>query len=126
MPDHHATPLKFLAPGWFAIVMGWSGLSLAWYRATPLMGDWAGAASMVAAGFAALVFALLLGASVVRWRRYPQALAEDLRHPVRHAFVAVSYTHLDVYKRQRCMAPTRPAGNSWPHGSRLRSRAVPT
>ena len=88
MPDHHATPLKFLAPGWFAIVMGWSGLSLAWYRATPLMGDWAGAASMVAAGVAGLVFALLLVASLVRWRRYPQALAEDLRHPVRHAFVA--------------------------------------
>ena len=30
-------PLRFLAPGWFAIVMGLCGLSLAWHRATPLM-----------------------------------------------------------------------------------------
>lgn len=85
---HHATPLKFLMPGWFAIVMGWTGLSLAWHRAAPLMGDWAGAASLVAALVAGAVFVLLLAASVLRWQRYPQALAEDLRHPVRHAFVA--------------------------------------
>ena len=26
------TPLKHLFPGWFAIVMGWSGLALAWHR----------------------------------------------------------------------------------------------
>jgi tellurite resistance protein len=36
----------------------------------------------------ALVFGVLLVASVLRWQRYPAALAEDLKHPVRHAFVA--------------------------------------
>ena len=34
MNTDHA-PLKHLMPGWFAIVMGWSGLALAWHRATP-------------------------------------------------------------------------------------------
>ena len=29
MTTHHATPLKFLMPGWFASVMGLAGLSLA-------------------------------------------------------------------------------------------------
>ena len=36
----------------------------------------------------ALVFVVLLVASVLRWQRYPAALADDLKHPVRHAFVA--------------------------------------
>ena len=53
----HPTPLKFLAPGWFSIVMGLSGLALAL-------------------------------ASLLRWQRHAQAWAEDLRHPVRHVFVA--------------------------------------
>ena len=35
---HHAQPLKFLMPGWYAIVMGLTGLTLAWHRATPSMG----------------------------------------------------------------------------------------
>lgn len=81
-------PLKHLFPGWFAIVMGLAGLSLAWHAAVPVLGDGAGAAAVVIAALAAVVFAALAAASALRASRYPQAWAEDLRHPVRHAFVA--------------------------------------
>lgn len=82
------TPLKFLMPGWFATVMGLCGLSLAWASARPAMGDMATGLALVL-GALALLVALVLGfASGVRVARHPMALAEDLRHPVRHAFVA--------------------------------------
>ena len=87
MPSH-PTPLKFLVPGWFAIVMGLCGLSLAWHHATPLMGEMAGAGALVLGALAALVALVLAVASLVRWQRYPLAVAEDLKHPVRHAYVA--------------------------------------
>ena len=82
------TPLKFLMPGWFATVMGLCGLALAWYRAQGLLGEMAGAVSLLIGLLAAAVAVVLLAASLLRWQRYPQALAEDLKHPARHAFVA--------------------------------------
>ncbi|MDP2264801.1 MAG: SLAC1 anion channel family protein [Hydrogenophaga sp.] len=82
------TPLKFLAPGWFALVMGLCGLSLAWGRAAGPLGDMATGISLVLGALALLVFGVLLVASGVRASRYPQALADDLKHPARHAFVA--------------------------------------
>ena len=82
------TPLKFMMPGWYAVVMGLCGLALAWHRAVPLMGEMAGAVALVVGGFAALVFVVLAVATVVRGRRYPEAWAEDRRHPVRHTFIA--------------------------------------
>ncbi len=87
MPGH-ATPLKFLGPPWFAVVMGLAGLALAWHRAVPLMGEMAGAAALVLGVLAAAAFLLLAVLTVLRLSRHPAACAEDLRHPVRHAFVA--------------------------------------
>jgi tellurite resistance protein len=84
----HPTPLKFVGPPWFAVVMGLCGLALAWHRAVPLMGDMAGAAALVIGALAALVLVALAAATVLRRQRYPEAWAEDLRHPVRHPFVA--------------------------------------
>ena len=81
-------PLKHLIPGWYAIVMGLSGLSLAWHRAAPLMGEAASAVAAALGGLAALVFLLLAVATVLRGRRHPEAWAEDRRHPVRHTLVA--------------------------------------
>ncbi|MDO9460066.1 MAG: C4-dicarboxylate ABC transporter, partial [Alphaproteobacteria bacterium] len=82
------TPLKFLLPGWYSLVMGLAGLSLAWLRSVPLLGQPAHAVALLAGGLAALVFAVLAVATVLRGWRYPEAWAEDRRHPVRHAFVA--------------------------------------
>ena len=75
-------------PGWFGIVMGWSGLALAWHRAGHAMGEQAAAVALAVGAVALLSFALLLLLSLARWRRYPQAVQEDLAHPVRHAFIA--------------------------------------
>ncbi len=88
MNTPHATPLKFLFPGWYAVVMGLCGLSLAFHRAVPVMGDMAGAVGLVIGGLAALVFAALAVATVLRLQRYPEAWADDRKHPVRHTFIA--------------------------------------
>lgn len=80
--------LKFLYPGWYAIVMGLSGLALAWHRAAPLMGAMAEGVTLVVGALAALVFIALLLATWARWRLHPGAWAEDRRHPVRHTFIA--------------------------------------
>jgi tellurite resistance protein len=81
------SPLKHLGPQWFALVMGWGGLSLAWWRAAPLQGEpLAQAVGSLAGGLAGLIYIALILAMLWRSLRYPQALGEDLRHPVRHAF----------------------------------------
>lgn len=83
-----ASPLKFLFPGWYAIVMGLAGLSLAWRRAAPVMGESADAVALVVGALAAAVFVVLALATLLRARRHPDAWAEDRRHPVRHTFIA--------------------------------------
>ncbi len=82
------SPLKFLFPGWFALVMGLAGLATAWHQAVPLMGEMAGALALVIGLLSALALLLLAGASVVRGIRHPQAWREDLQHPMRHVLVA--------------------------------------
>lgn len=86
--SHHPTPLKFLGTPWFALVMGLSGLALAWHRAVPLMGGAAELAAQALGAAALAVFSLLAAAGLLRARRHAQAWAEDLKHPVRHPFVA--------------------------------------
>ena len=55
--------LKHLHPGWFSIVMGLAGLSLAWAQAARSMGGIAGALSLALGALAALAFVALLGLS---------------------------------------------------------------
>ena len=85
---HRPDALKYLAPNWFAAVMSLCGLALAWDRAVALMGDMAGAGALLLAGGAALVFVALALLSLLRWQHYPEAVAADAAHPVRHAFFA--------------------------------------
>jgi tellurite resistance protein len=88
MPTAAPAPLKFLMPGWFALVMGLCGLALAWHAAAPWLGELANGVALVIGALAAGAFGVLALASLWRWQRHPAALADDLRHPVRHAFVA--------------------------------------
>ena len=87
-PRQRAGPLKYLFPGWYAIVMGLAGLSLAWHHAAPVMGKGADLAALLIGSLAAAVFAVLAVATVLRGQRYPQAWAEDRQHPVRHTAIA--------------------------------------
>lgn len=87
-PRPAATPLKYLFPSWFAVVMGLAGLALAWQRAVPMMGEGASAAALVIGALAAAVFVVLAAATLWRRRCHPEAWAEDQAHPVRHAFLA--------------------------------------
>ena len=68
--------------------MGLCGLSLAWHRAVPLMGEASEAVAQALGLLATAVFVLLAAASLLRLRQHPQAWAEDRRHPVRHPFLA--------------------------------------
>lgn len=80
--------LKYLAFNWFAIVMTLAGLSLAWGRATPLLGEAAEGGALVLGGVAALALLALLLLSWMRWQHHPGAVAAELKHPVRHAMLA--------------------------------------
>ena len=116
---HHPTPLKFLMPSWFVVVMGLSGLALAWHNATPLLG---GLAAMVAQGLGWLTAGMTLALAVLsltRWQRYPQAVREDLTHPVRHVFVAAMPISLILLATvaTALTGPSRPALLIWLLGS---------
>ncbi|MCS6996665.1 MAG: SLAC1 anion channel family protein [Casimicrobiaceae bacterium] len=80
--------LQFLYPGWWAVVMGLAGLTLAWHRAHDMLGEWAQAASLALAILTAVAFIVLALASFVRFVRHLEAWREDARHPVRHVFLA--------------------------------------
>jgi tellurite resistance protein len=82
------SPLRYLHPGWFTLVMGWVGLSLAWWRAAPLMGGVARWVGLLAGAMAAALFVGLATVSVWRALRERDAWRDDLQHPIRHAFVA--------------------------------------
>jgi len=85
---HTVALLEHLAPAWFTLVLGWCGLSQAWLRATHAFGDMALGLGLVGGIVALSLFSLLCIASVVRLTVHPEAVAADLRHPVRHAFMA--------------------------------------
>ena len=87
-PASPPSRLKHLLPGWYALVMGLTGLSLAWHQAVPLLGEPAVGLSRGIGALAALAFAVLAVATLLRLLRHPEAWAEDRRHPVRHTFVA--------------------------------------
>ena len=84
---HPSDALKHLSLNWFAIVMGVAGLSLAWLQAMPLLGDVAAGVALVLAGVAALAFVALAVLSWIRWQVQAEAVAAELAHPARHAFL---------------------------------------
>ncbi len=82
------TALYYLGPQWFAPVMGWCGLALAWHRAQDGFGPAAQTLAQACGAVAGLVFAAVLAGMVLRSARNPRALPEDLAHPVRQGFAA--------------------------------------
>lgn len=86
--NRHMQAVQFLYPSWWAIVMGLSGLTLAWHRAEPVLGAMTRPVVMGLATVVFLAFALLGVASLARLLRHREAWREDARHPIRHAFLA--------------------------------------
>lgn len=82
------TSVQHLGFAWFAMVMGLSGLSLAWLRAVPQWGPLAVQVSAALGLLASGVLVVLLGATVWRVWRFPAAVLGDMRHPMRQVFVA--------------------------------------
>jgi tellurite resistance protein len=82
------SPVQHLGFAWFAMVMGWCGLSLAWLRAEFLWGFVAVCVSAILGVVAACVLSTLMLATVARLWWFPQAVCADLQHPVRHVFMA--------------------------------------
>lgn len=84
----NTSSLRYLTPNWFVVVMGLSGLTLAWHNATPWLGALASSMTQLLTSLTVLIGLVLTGFSFLRWLRFPQEVREDLAHPVRHAFVA--------------------------------------
>ena len=82
------TSVQHLGFAWFAMVMGLSGLSLAWLRAVPQWGPLAVQVSAALGLLASGVLVVLLGATVWRVWRFPAAVLGDMRHPMQQVFVA--------------------------------------
>jgi len=80
--------LEHLSPVWFVPVMGWCGLAQAWLRVTDASEGVASFVAAFAGTVASLIFLLVGGLSLLRWFKYPNAVAQDLQHPVRHPFWA--------------------------------------
>jgi len=114
--------LKFLGPQWFAVVMGWGGLSLAWLRVKGSIDPaLAGAFAAGSAAVAFVVYLVLVVLSVIRALRYRAALLEDLAHPVRHAFVgAFPVSTIVICASLGAMFP----GHAWIRGLFLVTSAI--
>ena len=80
--------LAHMGPAWFVLVMGWCGLAQAWLRATDVLGNLALGLSLAAGAVALLIFGILCIACLVRLKVHAAAVRADLKHPVRHAFMA--------------------------------------
>jgi tellurite resistance protein len=87
-PPLFLKPVQHLGFAWFAMVMGLCGLSSAWHRASALWGDAAVLVSAVWGVVAASVLSALMLATVLRLWWFPEMVRADLKHPVRHVFVA--------------------------------------
>jgi tellurite resistance protein len=83
-----ANALEHLSPVWFVPVMGWCGLAQAWLRASDLGEGLTTVLATLTGSIALGIFVVVSVLSLVRWSKYPSAVAIDIQHPVRHPFLA--------------------------------------
>ena len=81
------SPLAYFGFAWFVPVMGWIGLTLAWFQ-SPREESGLSVVTQLASLLSVALFALVFIAQVLRAWRHPHTLLSDLRHPVRMAFTA--------------------------------------
>jgi len=110
MPESHSPRLQHLPLPLFAAPMGLGGLGLAWREAaiTLHLPDTVSEALLALAGLAWLLIAL---AHLLRAWRHPQALADDLRHPIRSAFAAAITVGLMILSGG--LLPHAPTAAAW-------------
>ncbi|NMA69901.1 MAG: C4-dicarboxylate ABC transporter [Desulfitobacterium sp.] len=79
MVERH--PIKYLAPAWFAVVMGTGGLGNILYLWQPhfSLGEILGIAF---AAIGALIYCIVLGPWILRWTKYFPYACRDLNHPL--------------------------------------------
>ena len=68
--------------------MGWCGLAQAWLRASDSSEGLPTLLATLTGAIALVIFLLVSLLSLVRWSKYPYAVAVDMQHPVRHPFLA--------------------------------------
>ncbi len=85
-PSSGAQPsLQYFPITFFALIMGMSGLTLAWQKAQAVLGlDWD--VALLLLGVTATVFVLLIAALVLKSLRYIEAVKAELLHPVKVSF----------------------------------------
>lgn len=81
----HAASLAHLPLPLFAVPMGVGGLGLAWREAARVLGA-PGVVGEGLLGLSVVLWVVILALHAVRLVRHPEALAADLKHPVRSAF----------------------------------------
>jgi tellurite resistance protein len=80
-------PLAQFGFVWFVPVMGWVGLTLAWFQ-SPRIESGIPLAAQLGSAVSVAVFCLVLLTNALRAWRHPRAVLADWRHPVRMAFTA--------------------------------------
>ena len=80
--------LEHLSPIWLVPVMGWCGLAQAWWRASESDEGHATLLATIAGAVALVIFLVVSLLSLVRWSKYPWAVAMDMQHPDQHPFLA--------------------------------------
>lgn len=78
--------LKNFPIAWFSLIMGLSGLTIAWSRAEHILGL-EFAVSPVLLGLTATLFVLLTALYAAKFIKYPQEVLSEFKHPVKLAFV---------------------------------------
>ncbi len=86
MPHSAYSRLREFPLSWFAMIMGLAGLTIAGNRAALAFG-WASSPGHVLLPVVGGLFALVAAVFAVKWARYPAVVLEEIRHPVKLAFV---------------------------------------